>query len=534
MFLFHVSLALLALRLVSAVAVGGKPSVNARADTFNNPVVWEDLADVDLLRVNDTFYYSASTMHFSPGAPILRSYDLVNWEYIGHSVPSLDFGDSKYSLDGGTAYIRGIWASTLRFRPSNGKYYWVGCIDFWHSFIYTADEIDGEWTQASSIGNNCYYDCGLLIDDDDKMYVVYGGGTDISVAQLSDDGLSEVSHQVVYTSDISREGNRLYKRGSNYYIITDDPSAGTEYILKSTSGPFGPYERRTLVAGVGSPINGGGSLAQGAFVDTPAGDWWYMAFSWAYPAGRIPVLSPITWDDDDWPETEFTNNQWASSYPLPLPARPLQSFTGVDNFTSIGPEWEWNHNPDTSSFELNEGLVLRTASVTTDLYAAKNTITHRILGPKASGTILLDISAMTDGDRAGISMFRQISAYIGVKQTGNTRQLVMVNGLDMISSSGGTSDWVTSSEGSEVATAALSGTQVWLRVTADIAPAAIGTTSATFSYSTDGNNFTNLGNTLSMSTDWEFFMGYRFGIFNFATSKLGGSVTVKSFVHASA
>ncbi|THU85782.1 hypothetical protein K435DRAFT_822318 [Dendrothele bispora CBS 962.96] len=120
---------------------------------------------------------------------------------------------------------------------------------------------------------------------------------------------------------------------------------------------------------------------------------------------------------------------------------------------------------------------------------------------------------MMGGDRAGIFMFCQISAYISVKQTGNT-----IHGM---------SDWVTSSEDSEVAAASLSGTQLWLRVTADIAPAAIGTTSAVFS-------FTNLGNTSSLNTGWELFTGYRLGIFNSATSKLGGSVTIKYFVHASA
>ena len=30
---------------------------------------------------------AASTMHYSPGAPILRSFDLVNWEFAGHSAP---------------------------------------------------------------------------------------------------------------------------------------------------------------------------------------------------------------------------------------------------------------------------------------------------------------------------------------------------------------------------------------------------------------------------------------------------------------
>ena len=48
--------------------------------TYKNPVLWEDLADIDVFRVGNEYYYSASTMAFSPGAPILKSGDLVNWK----------------------------------------------------------------------------------------------------------------------------------------------------------------------------------------------------------------------------------------------------------------------------------------------------------------------------------------------------------------------------------------------------------------------------------------------------------------------
>jgi len=72
--------------LASLALVGPVGGVPARsqpvlaAANYSNPVVWQDFADLDVIRVNDTYYYSASTMHYSPGAPILRSYDLVNWE----------------------------------------------------------------------------------------------------------------------------------------------------------------------------------------------------------------------------------------------------------------------------------------------------------------------------------------------------------------------------------------------------------------------------------------------------------------------
>ena len=83
------------------------PTTNP-STTYTNPVVWQDFADGDIIRVGDTYYYSASTMHYSPGATILRSYDLVNWEYAGHSVPKLDFDSTAYDLTGGQAYVKGI------------------------------------------------------------------------------------------------------------------------------------------------------------------------------------------------------------------------------------------------------------------------------------------------------------------------------------------------------------------------------------------------------------------------------------------
>lgn len=96
--------------LVSGSDGASSSQLSGRADppTYTNPVLWEDLADIDIFRVNDTYYYSASNMAFSPGAPILSSKDLVNWEYIGHSVPRLDFGmPDAYSLDDGKqAYVQ--------------------------------------------------------------------------------------------------------------------------------------------------------------------------------------------------------------------------------------------------------------------------------------------------------------------------------------------------------------------------------------------------------------------------------------------
>jgi beta-xylosidase len=497
---------------------GGQPS------TFSNPVIWQDFADIDIIRVDNAYYYSASTMHYSPGAPILRSYDLVNWEFAGHSVPRLDFG-SKYDLSGGRGYVRGIWASTLNYRRSNATFYWLGCIDFNQTYVYTATSVEGPWQRRSQI-NNCYFDAGLLIDDNDTMYVAYGNTT-INVAQLSADGSSQVRTQQVFQTPSSigtLEGARFYKRNGSYYIFLTRPANG-QYILKS-SNPFGPYEVRQLLLNLPGPIAGGGVPHQGGLVQTQNGDWYYLAFVDSYPGGRVPVLAPISWTSDGWPVLQTVNGAWGGSYPapnLPPPPRPVRPLIGTDTFTgtTLGPQWEWNHNPDNSRWSVNNGLRLQTATVTGDLYQARNTLTHRIQGPTSTATIVLNYSSMRDGDRAGLALLRDSSAWIGVRRDGGATRVVMTNGLSM------DANWNTTGTGAEQASAAVSGGRIWLRVNADIRP---GTgRQGRFSYSTDGVNFTQLGPGFTMTNAWQFFMGYRFGIFNYATQALGGSVTVERF-----
>lgn len=508
-----------------------------RADTtFANPVLWEDYPDLDVFRVGDVFYYSSSTFAYSPGAPVLKSYDLVNWEPVTHSVPTLTFG-SQYDLVNSRAYVGGIWASSLRYRESNDMFYWMGCVSGGKTFVWTApghkaasnggEVSEWKWTERTPI-NRCYYDNGIFIDNDDSMYVAYGN-TRISIAQLSPDGFSEVKTQEVYVGSEYIEGARMYRRGEYYYILVTRP-ANAEFVLRSRS-VFGPYEQRTLLDNIKGPLANAGVSHQGGIVDTAAGDWYYVAFMDAYPGGRIPVVAPITWTSDGWPELVTVNGAWGTSYPVPVQTdKTVKPPTELDTFSgpSLSHEWEWNHNPDNSKWALkSSGLVLGTATVTEDLFAARNTLTHRILGPKSVGTFRLDISGMRDGDRAGASLFRDRAAYIGVWKEGGASKIVMVNSLNL-SEDG----WATTSAGKVAATGpTIQGSEVWLRVNADITPAfgLAQERTTTFSYSTDGKTWTNLGPAFAMTSSWRYFTGYRFAVFNHATKALGGEVTVKSF-----
>ena len=353
------------------------------------------------------------------------------------------------------------------------------------------------------------------------MYVVYGG-TNVSIAQLSSDGLSQVKTQQLFSSP-SVEGNRLYKRNGTYYVLDDHPG-DTTFIWKSTDIWSG-WEQYTMLYDMEAPIPDGGLLSQGSLIETQTGDWYFMSFSWAYPAGRMPVLAPITWGSDGYPVLTTVNGTWGAEYPYPLEPVATPSWTGTDSFSgnSLGVAWEWNHNPDETKYTVNDGLTLYTATVTTDLYHARNTLTHRLHGPQPVATIEMDISNMADGDRTGLVAFRDFSAYIGIWRSGSEYTVVNVQNMTQDANN----NWATISNGTVEASASVSKGKIWFRGNLDAR--ANGTHLVSFSYSTDGSSFQPLGTAYSMNVDWEYFIGYRWGIFNFATATLGGSVSISSF-----
>lgn len=506
---------------ISALAI---MAAGAKSQTFTNPIIWEDLPDNDVSRVGDTFIMSASSFHLSPGAPILRSYDLVNWETVGNSVPTLDFGPGYDMADNKTAYIGGIWASTLRHRESDGLWYFLACIGFSKSYILTASDVTGPWAYHAEL-DRCYYDAGLLFDRDGSVYVAYGN-TQISVAELSSDLKSEISNNIVFTTPTqvgTLEGSRMYTRDGNYYIfLTRPPDA--QYIIKSSS-PWGPYQLDVLVDRIAlTAVPGAGSPHQGSLVDTPDGDWYYMGFTDVYPGGRAPVLAPIEWNNEGFPELVTVNGQWGD-YPNPLAEVKVPDSIGIDQFSgsTLNPVWEWNHNPDTTGILVDNGLTLRTVSVTDDIYHARNTLTHRIRGPIGKGTILLDFSGMADGDRAGLAALRQKSGMIGIERDGDEWSLV-VSTRDL-------NDGFETSKDTQVLTkiSGIDFREVYLRLESDVRPNVTG--SGVLSYSTDGETFTELAS-FQLSKEWQFFLGYRYGIYNYATKGLGGQVLIKSFENA--
>lgn len=96
-------------------------ALDAQAYKAQNPVIFADVPDMSMIRVMDTYYMSSTTMHMSPGVPIMRSKDLINWELINYAYDTLADIDALNLTSGKFAYGRGSWASCLNYHQ--GTFY---------------------------------------------------------------------------------------------------------------------------------------------------------------------------------------------------------------------------------------------------------------------------------------------------------------------------------------------------------------------------------------------------------------------------
>lgn len=501
--------------------------------TFTNPLINADFPDPDVIRVDDTYYMASTTMFYFPGATILKSKDLVNWEYCANPLQQIGNSDPYNLQNGFNHYSKGQWAASLKHH--DGKFY-LHFIAFNHGqfqdggdFLLTAEDPEGVWDVRKLEG--FYYDAGLLFDDGDNgtgnIYIAHGIG-DISVTQLDGDFKALRTEKVISVGN-GCEGSHMYHIGNYYYIYaTYGGTEGSQTIFRSTS-PFGPYEEHE------GRIFEKQGIHQGGLVQTQAGEWWTILFKDAGTIGRIPYLEPVAWADG-WPVlgnagqdvsaggTSYAKPDVGTSYPPAyLPTN--------DTFTqpSLGLQWQWNHNPDASCWSLfaNPGhLRLYTATVGNDLKQVQGMLTQRMPGyDKAGtdagnymdtyGTASFDLTGMAEGDVCGLCVFQDPYGYVGVKMENGRRRIVQYRSSY---EQNGTMAEAKETIGAEV------GGRVFLRAVANF-----GTNKVNFYYSEDNVAFLPVGEEMTMRYTLDIFTGNRFGLFNYATEERGGYVDVDWF-----
>ena len=515
------------LSLMAAMAGDGK---------IHNPMLWADVPDPDVIRVGDTFYLVTTTMHLMPGAPVMASKDLKNWETVSYIFNRLT-DSPKYDLQEGTVYGRGQWATSLKYHK--GKFYALLAPnepgDVGKTYIFSADKAEGPWTLVSRMRH--FHDCSLFFDDDDRVYVVYGTGEMMELKQdLSD--VIEGSHRRIFQREEDEkgllEGSRMIKHNGRYYLLmishTWAPGRYRREVCYRSDNIQGPYEKQVILQ---SDFGGFPHEAQGTIVDTQDGDWYGIIFQDRGGVGRVLTLMPCRWIDG-WPMLGDENGK------VPDTMRPLvsgQSTAAIvksDDFSSqqLGLHWQWNHNPVDEAWSLSERpgfLRLKTSRVVGSIYLAPNTLTQRMEGPTCSGAISMDLSKMRDGDCAGLAAFNGDSGLLTVKKTGKRLTLSMLEQSVRLTDR---EKAVTAVDEKLIESVPVNGQKIWLRIDGDFRPNGRGggRDLATFYYSFDGAQWTKIGSDYRMVFDYRrFFMGTKFGIFCYATKKKGGYVDIDEF-----
>ncbi len=406
---------------------------------YSNPVLFSDYSDPDVIRVGNSYYLVASSFHFMPGVPVLRSEDMVNWRIVSHVFPHFDFSPI-YSMKDGVAYAKGAWAPSIRYHA--GRFYVYFPTPTEGIFMSSAPSAEGPWEPLTQvIAQAGLEDPCPLWDDDGKAYLVHSktGAGPLILHAMSPDGKHVLDEGKVIVNDPKNlptlEGPKLYKRNGWYYIFAPFGGVGTgaQTVLRAKN-IYGPYEQRAVLAQGSTTVNG---PHQGGYIETPGGQGWFMHFSQRGGYGRIAYLEPVKWHDD-WPVIGKpvpgeTYGEPVSVWPKPNVGRsyPAHLPQTSDEFTSttLGLQWEWNHNPDDSLWSLKErkGFLRLHAGAAPDLIHARNTLTQQMQSDTLTLTTRLDLSHMADGQRAGLAMFGVRGSWIGVEQADGKRILLMTD-----------------------------------------------------------------------------------------------------------
>lgn len=519
----------LATTLLALAAAAPASALRAADTAFANPVIWADYPDPSVIRVGDTFYMVSTTMFFMPGGPILKSTDLVHWELASYVFDRLTDSPQYDLAHGTTAYGRGQWATSIRYH--DGHFYVLFSPNDapYRAYLYRATDAAGPWELVSRLPH--FHDASLFFDDDGRTWVFSGTG---ALRELKAD-LSDAAGPAIqiFERDASEtgllEGSHVVKHQGKYYLLMISwPRDGKRrQVCYRADTITGPYEKQVIIE---AAFGGFPPIGQGQIVEAPDGSWYGIIFQDRGGVGRVPLLLPVRWQDG-WPMLGDAQGQVPARGTVPFaPGTPTAPLTTADTFATphLAPQWQWNHNPIDTAWSLTERpgyLRLRTNWIVDSLYAARNTLTQRLEGPRSQATVALDVAHLQDGDVAGLAAFNGHSGVLAVVREGDrlflTQSAQLVH-LDKVKT-------ITGVDVEEKARVALTQPRVFLRLDADFRP---GSDVATFAYSLDNQTWHPIGEPFKMRFDYtRLFIGTRLAIFNYATKLPGGYVDVDSFAY---
>ncbi len=438
---------------------------------FQNPILFADYSDPDVIRVGDTYYMTASSFNYTPGLPILISKDLVNWKLVNYALENIE--EERYTIP---RHSEGVWAPAIRYH--DGMFYiYYGMPDEGYYVVRTKDPL-GKWDEPVCIlpGKGLIDPCPFW-DEDGKAYIIHGYAKSrigfksiLGIFEMSSDGLRAISedHFIFDGNDpehpaVTIEGPKVYKRNGYYYILAPAGGVRQGYQVALRSRDIhGPYEIKTVMAQGSTVING---PHQGGLVDTEKGGEWFIHFQDRGLYGRICHLQPVCWQND-WPvigvnpdedgcgepvfEMEKPKDDSNNAYDdlIENAQRKVYRYKGnngefgaptyleaTDSFAGgqYGLQWQWlGNNRDDFYGKTDESNGLRLFALnpsgdeTPTLWRSANVLTQKLIYPVFEALVQMDASHLEDGERAGVCMTGGQYIVAAIERTGDSYDAVVL------------------------------------------------------------------------------------------------------------
>lgn len=403
---------------------------------YRNPVLHADYSDPDVCAVGGDYFLTASSFNCTPGLPILHSKDLVNWKIVNYALKKVEpveyYNEPRHG--------KGVWAPSIRFHEGMYYIYW-GDPDFGIFMVKTRDPY-GEWDKPVLVkaGKGMIDPCPLW-DDDGRVYLAHAWAGSrakfnsvLTVCELNKEGTAVISDPVLVFDgndgvNHTIEGAKFYKRNGFYYLFAPAGGvvSGWQLVMRSKN-VYGPYEARIVMAQGKTDING---PHQGGWVDTPAGESWFLHFQDKGAYGRVLHLNPMKWIND-WPVIGVDKDgdgcgDPVSRYRKPKTDKtyPIETPVESDEFDTrkLGLQWEWHANyQDVFGFTTNIGYARiyghELSSHFKNFWEVPNLLMQKFPAEEFTATAKLKVSAKDDGQLSGLIIMGWDYSWIGVEKQG--------------------------------------------------------------------------------------------------------------------
>jgi len=488
--------------------------------TYTNPIIFADYSDPDAIRVGEDYYMTSSSFSHFPALPILHSKDLVNWNIIAYAVENYPFPEFEKPQHGDA-----VWAPSIRYH-NNEFYIYYGDPDR-GVFMTKAKNAAGPWEPLKCIKKvTGWIDCCPFWDEDGKAYLVHafansrsGIKSVIAMNQMNPEGTEVLDYSIIvfdgHENHNTIEGPKMYKRNGYYYIFA--PAGGVkpgwQTILRSKN-VYGPYEDKITLEQGSTNING---PHQGAWIDTPTGEDWFIHFQDRYAYGRLVLLQPMKWEND-WPVMGIDYDQNGIGEPVEQYTKPntnasptlkLDQVNDDFNNQALGLQWQWcsNYKPSWYSLGEKKGSLRLLAQAyekeTDNLWNVGNLLLQKLPALKFSATTKIDLSASEIGEKAGLLVFGMDYSYISIEK--NKKGYTLSHVICTDAHQGNKEEIIE--------TVSIQGKEIYFNVSVspknekENIPVVI----CTFSYSVNNQNFKPLGkNFIAKEGKW---VGAKVGVF---------------------